>query len=148
MKSSLKLQQELFLSFLLERLSPPAFAMKPLPFNPDFGEPLRPSVISPEPESSHTTRAGSPSPSIKSGKGEKVDTTTAHGEVRELLLECLGQFARAPTFMVDLWVNYDCGLDCGDMFQDMIKFLTRVSLSPPLHNDIPFPSDVSNLFLM
>ncbi|GJJ73716.1 golgi-specific brefeldin A-resistance guanine nucleotide exchange factor 1 [Entomortierella parvispora] len=127
MKSSLKLQQELFLSFLLERLSPPSFAMKPLPFNPDFGEPLRPTVASPEPESSHATRAGSPSPSIKSGKGEKIDTTTAHGEVRELLLECLGQFARAPTFMVDLWVNYDCGLDCGDMFQDMIKFLTRNS---------------------
>ncbi|KAG0331630.1 GDP/GTP exchange factor for ARF [Podila humilis] len=125
MKPCLKLQQELFLSFLLERLSPPAFALKPLPFNPDFGEPLRPTVATSEPEVPAGSRTGSPSPSVKSGKGEKLDTTTAHGEVRELLLECLGQFARAPTFMVDLWVNYDCGLDCGDMFQDMIKFLTR-----------------------
>ncbi|KAI8601707.1 hypothetical protein EDD21DRAFT_373786 [Dissophora ornata] len=125
MKQNLKLQQELFLSFLLERLSPPAFALKPLPLHPDFGESLRPAISTPEPESS--SRSGSPSPSVKSGKGAKVDTTTAHGEVRELLLECLGQFARAPTFMVDLWVNYDCGLDCGDMFQDMIKFLTRNS---------------------
>ncbi|KAG0371001.1 GDP/GTP exchange factor for ARF [Gamsiella multidivaricata] len=123
MKSHLKLQQELFLSFLLERLSPPAFALKPLPYNPDFGEPLRPTVATPEPD--NNSRAGSPSPSVKSSKGEKPDTTVAHGEVRELLLECLSQFARAPTFMVDLWVNYDCGLDCGDMFQDMIKFLTR-----------------------
>lgn len=126
MKPCLKLQQELFLSFLLDRLSPPAFALKPLPFNPDFGEPLRPAVATSEPEVSNGSRAGSPSPSVKSGKGDKLDTTTAHGEVRELLLECLGQFARAPTFMVDLWVNYDCGLDCGDLFQDMIKFLTRV----------------------
>jgi brefeldin A-resistance guanine nucleotide exchange factor 1 len=123
MKTHLKLQQELFLSFLLDRLSPPAFAVKPLPFNPDFGEPPRP-IVTPEPENS--SRAGSPSPSVKSSKGEKVELTTAHGEVRELLLECLGQFARAPTFMVDLWVNYDCGLDCGDLFQDMVKFLTRV----------------------
>ncbi|KAF9333370.1 GDP/GTP exchange factor for ARF [Podila minutissima] len=127
MKPCLKLQQELFLSFLLDRLSPPAFALKPLPFNPDFGEPLRPAVATSEPEVSNGSRSGSPSPSVKSGKGDKLDTTTAHGEVRELLLECLGQFARAPTFMVDLWVNYDCGLDCGDLFQDMIKFLTRNS---------------------
>ncbi|KAI9233815.1 MAG: hypothetical protein BYD32DRAFT_464966 [Podila humilis] len=126
MKPCLKLQQELFLSFLLDRLSPPAFALKPLPFNPDFGEPLRPVATS-EPEVSNGSRAGSPSPSTKSSKGDKLDTTTAHGEVRELLLECLGQFARAPTFMIDLWVNYDCGLDCSDLFQDMIKFLTRNS---------------------
>ncbi|KAF9398812.1 GDP/GTP exchange factor for ARF, partial [Mortierella sp. AD011] len=125
MKSQLKLQQELFLSYLLDRLSPPAFALKPLPSNPDFGEPLRPAISTPEPD--NTSRAGSPSPSVKSAKGEKVETTVAHGEVRELLLECLGQFARAPTFMVDLWVNYDCGLDCCDLFQDMIKFLTRNS---------------------
>ncbi|KAG0206857.1 GDP/GTP exchange factor for ARF [Mortierella sp. GBA30] len=125
MKPNLKLQQELFLSFLLDRLNPPTFALKPLPYNPDFGEPIRPTAATPEPENS--SRSGSPSPSVKSAKGEKMDTTTAHGEVRELLLECLGQFARAPTFMVDLWVNYDCGLDCGDLFQDMIKFLTRNS---------------------
>ncbi|KAG0329161.1 GDP/GTP exchange factor for ARF [Dissophora globulifera] len=125
MSRHLKLQQELFLSFLLERLSPPAFALKPLPVNPDFGEPHRPTVATPEPEAG--SRTGSPSPSTKSSKGDKQDTTTAHGEVRELLLECLGQFARSPTFMVDLWVNYDCGLDCSDMFQEMIKFLTRNS---------------------
>ncbi|KAF9437726.1 GDP/GTP exchange factor for ARF [Entomortierella beljakovae] len=123
MKTHLKLQQELFLSFLLDRLSPPAFALKPLPSNPDFGDSLRPVAATPEPD--NNSRAGSPSPSIKSNKGEKPDTTVAHGEVRELLLECLGQFARSPTFMADLWVNYDCGLDCGDLFQDMIKFLTR-----------------------
>ncbi|KAF9987686.1 GDP/GTP exchange factor for ARF [Modicella reniformis] len=125
MKTHLKLQQELFLSYLLDRLTPPAFALKPLPFNPDFGEPPRPAVATPEPENG--SRSGSPSPSIKSSKGDKVDGATAQGEVRELLLECLGQFARAPTFMVDLWVNYDCGLDCGDLFQHMIKFLTRNS---------------------
>ncbi|KAF9927841.1 GDP/GTP exchange factor for ARF [Linnemannia zychae] len=124
MKTHLKLQQELFLSFLLDRLSPPAFAVKPLPFNPDFGDPPR-STATPEPE--NNTRTASPSPSVKSSKGEKAELTTAHGEVRELLLECLGQFARAPTFMVDLWVNYDCGLDCSDLFEDMVKFLTRNS---------------------
>ncbi|KAG0227252.1 GDP/GTP exchange factor for ARF [Mortierella sp. GBA43] len=125
MKTELKLQQELFLSYLLDRLTPPAFALKPLPFNPDFGEPPRPTVATPEPENG--SRAGSPGPSMRGARGDKVDATVAQGEVRELLLECLGQFARAPTFMVDLWVNYDCGLDCGDLFQDMIKFLTRNS---------------------
>lgn len=128
MKTHLKLQQELFLSYLIDRLTPPAFAVKSLPFNPDFGEAPRPTVATPEPE--NNSRSGSPGPSsVKSAKGEKLDATVAQGEVRELLLECLGQFARAPTFMVDLWVNYDCGLDCGDLFQDMIKFLTRVCMN-------------------
>lgn len=49
------------------------------------------------------------------------------GEVRELLLECLLQCARVPTFMVDLWFNYDCDLSCGDLFEELIQFLSKVS---------------------
>ncbi|KAF9579932.1 GDP/GTP exchange factor for ARF, partial [Lunasporangiospora selenospora] len=134
--SRINLQQELFLSYLLDRLTPPAFALNPLPHNPDFGEPIRPTGSTPEPDSVSIAStigpnpsssiamqgaragsgAGSPSPSVRSGssmggashaggsvRGERIDSVTAQGEVRELLLECLGQFARAPTFMVDLW---------------------------------------------
>ncbi|KAG0242430.1 GDP/GTP exchange factor for ARF [Actinomortierella wolfii] len=130
MRPHLKLQQELFLSFLLDRLNPPALAMRPAPFNPDFGEPPK-AAPTPEPEVPAGSRAGSPSPSVRSGRSEKIDTLIAQGEVRELLLECLGQFTRVPTFMVDLWVNYDCSLDSDDLFQNMVKFLTRNSYPDP-----------------
>ncbi|KAF9163079.1 GDP/GTP exchange factor for ARF [Actinomortierella ambigua] len=130
MRPHLKLQQELFLSFLLDRLNPPVLAQRPAPSNPDFGEPPK-AAPTPEPEVPAGSRTGSPSPSIRSGRGEKPDTLIAQGEVRELLLECLGQFTRVPTFMVDLWVNYDCSLDADDLFQNMVKFLTRNSYPDP-----------------
>ncbi|KAF9978303.1 GDP/GTP exchange factor for ARF [Actinomortierella ambigua] len=130
MRPHLKLQQELFLSFLLERLHPPALALRPAPFNPDFGEPPK-AAPTPEPEVPAGSRTASPSPSVRSGRSEKPDTLIAQGEVRELLLECLGQFTRVPTFMVDLWVNYDCSLDSDDLFLNMVKFLTRNSYPDP-----------------
>jgi brefeldin A-resistance guanine nucleotide exchange factor 1 len=48
-------------------------------------------------------------------------------EVRELLLECLLQCVRVPTFMVDLWYNYDCDTTCGDLFEELVSFLSKNS---------------------
>lgn len=48
------------------------------------------------------------------------------GEVRELLLESLVQMVRKPSFMVDLWYNYDCDLTCGDLFEELVQFLSKV----------------------
>ncbi|CAG8495510.1 3078_t:CDS:10 [Funneliformis caledonium] len=109
----LKLQQELYLSFLIERLTPPASSLRPLGNNSG--------------DSPH--RSGSSTPSMVRERNLRATTETsvATGEVRELLLESLGQFARDPSFMVDLWVNYDCNIDCGDLFEDIVKFLSKNS---------------------
>ncbi|KAI9005729.1 hypothetical protein DFJ74DRAFT_691912 [Hyaloraphidium curvatum] len=48
------------------------------------------------------------------------------GEVRELLLETLLQFARVPSFAAELWVNFDGDPSSpGHLFEDAFKFLSR-----------------------
>lgn len=48
------------------------------------------------------------------------------GEVREMILECLGQFSRIPTFMVDLYVYCDGDLSCQThLFENLMRFLAK-----------------------
>ncbi|CAG8524743.1 14258_t:CDS:2, partial [Racocetra fulgida] len=114
----LKLQQELYLSFLIERLTPPASSVRSLAFDAEFSNtstndsPLQSGTSTPSTNRERNLRASG-------------ETATATGEVRELLLESLGQFAREPSFMADLWVNYDCDIDCGDLFEEVVKFLSK-----------------------
>lgn len=52
----------------------------------------------------------------------------ARGETRELLLLGLCNLALSqPSFVPDLWVNYDCDLNCEDIFDKLVGFLTVVS---------------------
>ncbi|RUS18465.1 hypothetical protein BC937DRAFT_88745 [Endogone sp. FLAS-F59071] len=133
MRPYLMLQQELFLFFLIERLTPPNVP-KSLPFDIDLDGSI--TLVIPtsdhllERERSSSPQPGGPRSESRASVG-RPDAPVASGEVRELLLECLGQSARNPTFMVDLWVNYDCNLDCGDLFEETIKFLSRNSFPEP-----------------
>ena len=52
----------------------------------------------------------------------------ARGETRELMLETLGHLSRYPEFMVDVWVNYDCDINCEDVFERLVAFLVKVRL--------------------
>ncbi|KAI8371498.1 uncharacterized protein BYT42DRAFT_595024 [Radiomyces spectabilis] len=136
----LKLQQELFLFFLIERLTLSTGGANTgvmadldedgsigfVPFNRDTAL---------EQRNGHHNDVRSVSPNMflgkttdypRTGKGYP-DHTVLSTEVRELLLECLLQCARNPTFMVDLWYNYDCDLTCGDLFEELIQFLSRNS---------------------
>lgn len=48
------------------------------------------------------------------------------GEVRELLLESLLQFARRPSFAAELWINFDGDFGSpGHLFEETVKFLCR-----------------------
>lgn len=71
-------------------------------------------------------------PPSRAGKG----VTPARGETRELMLETLGHLSRYPRFMVDVWVNYDCDLDCEDVFERLIGFLAKVSILPQINNGV------------
>jgi brefeldin A-resistance guanine nucleotide exchange factor 1 len=44
------------------------------------------------------------------------------------MLETLTQIALRPSFMVDLWTNFDCSTESEDLFERLVGFLTRVSI--------------------
>ncbi|GAA5978631.1 hypothetical protein JCM5350_002459 [Sporobolomyces pararoseus] len=120
MRPHLKLQQELFLSFLLDRLIlPPSItpgtrkadvetALDRSTWLKDEGEDRRPSSASTASRERERDREKGPS-----------------AETRELMLEIISHFARGKYSMVDLWVNYDCNVEGEDLFERLIKFLSR-----------------------
>lgn len=122
MRCDLKLQQELFLAFIIDRLAPPvsqaaakSAALKagagasPRPGTPQLG------VLEPDPEKAPST--------------PRLLVAPAKGDTRELLLETLSLVSRHPNFMVDLYVNYDCDMNCENMFERLIEFAAKVWFS-------------------
>lgn len=123
MRQHLKLQQELFLAFVIDRLAPPP----PPPgkkvnngLYPGSPRPGTPIVASPTlgPTEKREPETGTATPS-------RVLVTPARGETRDLILETLSQISRHPSFMVDLYVNYDCDINCENLFERLIEFLTK-----------------------
>lgn len=127
MRKHLKLQQELFLAFTMDRLAPP----------------ILPGTIGRKGGIMASSVAGSPRSSVPSSPAlgpqseeKAVDTglstpsrvlvVPAKGETRDSLLETLAQIARHPSFMVDLYMNYDCDVNCENMFERLMDFCTKV----------------------
>ncbi|PWW79256.1 Sec7-domain-containing protein [Tuber magnatum] len=46
-------------------------------------------------------------------------------DAREAMVESVGALARIPSFMVELYVNYDCEVDRSDLCEDVVGFLSR-----------------------
>ena len=42
-------------------------------------------------------------------------------------LESLVDMARLPTFLPDLFVNFDCALDAGDVYEELVNGLCKVT---------------------
>jgi brefeldin A-resistance guanine nucleotide exchange factor 1 len=136
----LKLQQELFVFFLIERLSPSSGAGSrgvSVDVDEEGNISFVPALRGADADQTTRVDVRSGSPNMFLGKStdyprhSKNYSSSEHmaltGEVRELLLESLVQFSRSPTFMVDLWYNYDCDLTCGDLFEELIQFLSKVN---------------------
>lgn len=133
MRSHLKLQQELLLSFLVDKLTPPVSSVTNAGGRLQLGvPPNRRAALSGsnastsdladrerEREGSEAEDSRPPSRAGRSG------VTPARGETRELMLEILGHLSRYPEFMVDVWVNYDCDINCEDTFERLINFLSK-----------------------
>jgi brefeldin A-resistance guanine nucleotide exchange factor 1 len=136
MRKYLKLQQELFMAFTIDRLAPPPSTH---PFkgqhtgisgkkggysgtsNPGTPRPGTPATASPKPgvmDEEHEPE--------KNAAPARVLTAPARGETRNLILETLTQISRHPSFMVDLYANYDCDINCENIFDRLVDFLTRV----------------------
>jgi brefeldin A-resistance guanine nucleotide exchange factor 1 len=129
LRKHLKLQQELFLAFTIDRLAPP----NPNKAHHQAGLPNKKGSISPRPGTPVTQ---SPLPVDIEPESEKGSATPprllvspARGETRDLILESLSQVSSHPSFMVDLYTNYDCDINCENLFERLIEFLTKVRLA-------------------
>lgn len=122
MREHLKLQQELFLAFTIDRLvlPPPSKGQHPgKKVHPGTPRPGTPATSSPE-KSEVESEKGPVTPS-------RVLVPPARGETRHLILETLSQISRHPSFMVDLYTNYDCDINCENLFERLVDFLTKVT---------------------
>jgi len=61
-------------------------------------------------------------------------------ENREMALESLVEFCREPRLMVDIYTNYDCDVQCTNLFEDMCRFLSK--------NAFPFSGSLNALNLL
>ncbi|CAB75411.1 ArfGEF [Schizosaccharomyces pombe] len=120
MPGSLKLQQELFISYLISCLHIPSTtprernvetSLHKVVSSLDLSEEISPDRATP---TSFTER-----------KRFAFDTRNRPPEVRELIVECLGSLSRIPYFLIDLYVNYDCDPQMSDLAIDLLKVLTR-----------------------
>ncbi|PLW24347.1 hypothetical protein PCANC_00944 [Puccinia coronata f. sp. avenae] len=135
MRPYLKIHLELLLSYLMDRLRPhPTLTIHKLTnghtgTTAEFEEQLDKitwkhqngidGILQP-------TAAGpsAPSPSRSHSMGGR-QAMVATGEARQLMLEYLAHFSRVPDFMANLWANFDCNVDCEDVFERLIRFLAR-----------------------
>ena len=125
----LKLQQELFLSYLVACLHPtvdiPREAGIPPILYADI--PHTPKLVKPPPPSQPGSGRSTPV-SVKDRQKLGLEGGTRKPEARQAMVECLGVLSRMPTFVTELYVNYDCDPDRSDLCEDLIGLLSRNAL--------------------
>lgn len=121
----LKLQQELFLSYLVACLHPRIEIPREPGIDPALyeGIPQAPKLVKPTASRSGSGRS-TPVP-VKDRQKLGLEGGSRKPDAREAMVESIGALARIPTFMVELFVNYDCDIDRGDLCEDMVGLLSR-----------------------
>ncbi|EEH22717.2 hypothetical protein PABG_04928 [Paracoccidioides brasiliensis Pb03] len=124
-RNVLKLQQELFLSYLVACLHPRIEIPREAGIDPSLyaGVPQAPKLVKPAPSQSSSGRS-TPVP-VKDRQKLGLEGGSRKPEAREAMVECIGALARIPSFMVELFVNYDCEVDRADLCEDMVGLLSR-----------------------
>lgn len=124
----LKLQQELYLSYLVACLHPSVDIPREPGIDPSLyaGIPQAPKLVKPPPSQAGSGRS-TPVP-VKDRQKLGMEGGTRKPEARQAMVENIGVLARMPTFMVELFVNYDCDEDRSDLCEDMIGLLSRNAL--------------------
>ena len=121
----LKLQQELFLSYLVACLHPRV----EIPFEPGIdpllyeGVPKTPKLVKPPPSQASSGRS-TPVP-VKDRQKLGMEGGSRKPDTREAMVESVGALSRIPTYLVELFVNYDCEVDRSDLCEDLIGLLSR-----------------------
>lgn len=124
----LKLQQELFLAYLVTCLHPPVDIPREPGIDPFLyeGIPQVPSSAKPPPSQPSSGRS-TPVP-LKDRQKLGMEGGARKPDARQAMVESVGALARMPTFLIELFVNYDCDVNRGDLCQDMIGLLSRNAL--------------------
>ena len=121
----LKLQQELFLSYLVACLHPRIEIPREPGIDPSLyeGVPQAPKAAKP-PESSTNSGRSTPVP-VKDRQKLGLEGGARKPDAREAMIESIGALARIPYFLPELFVNYDCEVDRGDLCEDFVGLLSR-----------------------
>jgi len=54
-----------------------------------------------------------------------MDSKTIGFVIQETILECVVNFCKEPNFMTNLYVNFDCDINCSNIFENLCKFLYK-----------------------
>ncbi|KAF2744238.1 Sec7-domain-containing protein [Sporormia fimetaria CBS 119925] len=125
-RNVLKLQQELYLSYLIACL----FPRVEIPLEPGIepalyeGVPQGPSLSKPAPSQQSGSGRSTPVP-VKDRQKLGLEGGMRKPDAREAMVENLGGLVRIPSFMAELFVNYDCETDRGDVCMDIVGLLSR-----------------------
>ncbi|KAJ5140035.1 hypothetical protein N7448_003443 [Penicillium atrosanguineum] len=121
----LKLQQELYLSYLVACLHPRVEIPREAGIDPSLyeGVPQAPKLVK-QPSSQTNSGRSTPVP-VKDRQKLGLEGGSRKPEAREAMVESIGVLSRIPSFMTELFVNYDCEVDRGDLCEDMIGLLSR-----------------------
>ncbi|KAH4696790.1 hypothetical protein HBH67_186910 [Parastagonospora nodorum] len=125
-RNVLKLQQELYLSYLVACL----FPRVEIPIEPGIepslyeGVPQAPSLIKQPPKENSPSGRSTPVP-VKDRQKLGLEGGARKPDAREAMIENLGGLVRIPSFMAELFVNFDCEVDRGDVCMDIVGLLSR-----------------------
>jgi brefeldin A-resistance guanine nucleotide exchange factor 1 len=124
----LKLQQELYLSYLVACLHPAVEIPREPGIDPSLysGIPQSPKLVKPSPSQTSSGRS-TPVP-VKDRQKLGLEGGARKPDARQAMVENIGVLARMPTFMAELFVNYDCDEDRADLCEDLIGLLSRNAL--------------------
>ncbi|KAI2628938.1 Sec7-domain-containing protein [Xylaria nigripes] len=124
----LKLQQELFLSYLVACLHPPVEIPWEANIDPSLydGIPQRPSSAKPPASQAGSGRA-TPVP-VKDRQKLGMEGGARKPDARQAMVESVSALARMPCFLVELFVNYDCDANRVNLCEDLIGLLSRSAL--------------------
>ena len=127
-RNVLKLQQELYLSYLVACLHPRIEIPREAGINPALyeGIPTTPKLIKPS-RSTDISGRSTPVP-VKERQKLGLEGGNRRPDAREAMVENIAALVRIPTFMIELYINYDCDVDRNDLCEDIVGFLSRVCI--------------------
>lgn len=122
----LKLQQELFLSYLVACLHPRVEIEDELGIDPALyqGVPKTPKLVRPTASPQASSGRSTPVP-IKERQRLGLEGGSRKPDAREAMVESIGALSRMPSYLVELYINYDCEVDRSDLCEDLIGLLSR-----------------------
>ena len=125
-RSVLKLQQELFLSYVVACLHPRVPIPDETNVDPTLyqGVPQAPALVKQQPAPGAQSGRSTPVP-IRDRQKLGMEGGSRKPDAREAMVESVGGLVRIPSFMVELFVNYDCEIDRSDLCTDMVGLLSR-----------------------